>query len=116
VVLTMRGGLMVRLQGKFTIVPYSTLLRSEVLKEIKQKVQNTFDIALIEHSYKIVSPETLSVRITNKKNTKKVGKLYFGQLVQVVERKRNWTKIRFESYDGNKIEGWVYSRYLESIR
>ncbi|HLR79165.1 MAG TPA: SH3 domain-containing protein [Bacillota bacterium] len=98
---------------------YSTFVHEkgrEVIKEIKQKVQNTFDIALIEHSYKIVSTETLSVRITNKKNTKKVGKLYFGQLVQVVERKRNWTKIRFESYDGNKIEGWVYSRYLESIR
>lgn len=97
---------------------YSTFVHEkgrEVIKEIKHKVQNIFDIALIEPSYKIVSTETLSVRITNKKNTKKVGELYFGQLVQVVERKRNWTKVRFEGFDGNKIEGWVYSRYLESI-
>lgn len=97
---------------------YSTFVHEkgrEVIKEIKQKVQNTIDIALIEQSYKIVSIETLSVRITNKRNSKKVGELYFGQLVQVVERKRNWTKVRFEGFDGNKIEGWGYSRYLESI-
>lgn len=86
-----------------------------VIKEIQEKASKMFEGNLKSDHFKIISSKKLIVRLTNKRNSNVVGELYFGQLVQVVEKKRNWTKISYVDYEGNRIEGWVYTRYLSNI-
>ncbi|WP_026673974.1 SH3 domain-containing protein [Alkalihalobacterium bogoriense] len=86
-----------------------------VIKEIKAKVHSVIETNVALNNYKIVSSERLTVRITNKTNSNAVGQLYFGQVVQVVERKRKWTKVSYVNSEGEIIEGWVYSRYLHNL-
>ncbi|WP_368901923.1 hypothetical protein [Oceanobacillus oncorhynchi] len=86
-----------------------------IIKEIKEKVQGEVGNSAILNDYKIISTDEMSVRISNKKNSSSVGKVYFGQLVKVIVKKRNWSLITYEDFDGELIEGWVYTRYLSNI-
>lgn len=86
-----------------------------IMKEIKEKVHSEVGSSAFLSGYKIISTENMVVRITDKKNSNSVGKVYFGQLVRVIEKKRNWSLISYEDIDGNLIEGWVYTRYLSNI-
>lgn len=86
-----------------------------IIKEIKEKVQGEVESPAILKDYKVISTDEISVRISNKKNSNSVGKVYFGQLIKVIEKKRNWSLITYEDLDGELIEGWVYTRYLSNI-
>jgi uncharacterized protein YgiM (DUF1202 family) len=63
-----------------------------------------------------VKADILNVRRIHAIKSQILGNLYFGQLVCVMEKKKDWTKIRWEDEKAEiSIEGWVFSRYLKKF-
>lgn len=63
--------------------------------------------------FRVVNANELNVREEPGKDSRLVGKLYLNQCVEVIEKTKYWTKIKYESIEkGISIIGWVYSRYL----
>lgn len=84
---------------------------TEATKQLPNETQ------IILKSYKIVSVQVLNVRMYAKQKSKKIGELFFGQLVLVKKVQKDWTLIQIVNDDETeKIEGWVFSRYLKKIR
>jgi hypothetical protein len=68
-------------------------------------------------SYRYVSADILKVRQCNNRNGKLLGYLYFGQVVKVIEKQKDWSRVRWLDETGkNSIEGWVYTRYLKKFK
>jgi len=66
------------------------------------------------NNYRFVSAKSLSVWSKNTIKSKHVGKLYFGELVKIVSKKKNWSLIEYKSKDGEVIiSGWVLTRYIK---
>lgn len=69
-------------------------------------------IAFIEN-FRIVQANELNVREEASSESKLIGKLYLNQCVEVLEKTKYWTKIKYVNEEkGIEICGWVYSRYL----
>lgn len=104
------------------IKEYSSDLFKQKSKTALKKVaeaskQLPFETQIILKSYKIVSVQVLNLRMYAKQKSKKIGELYFGQLVFVKKVQKDWTLIQFVNDDDTeKIEGWVFSRYLKKIK
>jgi len=68
-------------------------------------------------AFRYVSADILNVRQINKNNSKLIGYLYFAQVVVVLEKQKNWTRVKWVDETGeNSIEGWVFSRYLKKFK
>ncbi len=65
------------------------------------------------NKFRIVNANELNVREMPDSNTSLIGKLYLNQCVEVIEKTKYWTKIKYINKE-KKIEiiGWVYNRYL----
>ncbi|MCI0130027.1 SH3 domain-containing protein [Vagococcus sp. CY53-2] len=58
--------------------------------------------------------KSLSVYKSNRKDSEILGKLVAGQEVEIIEKKRNWTKVVYmDNHDNNFKIGWVLTRYLD---
>lgn len=66
--------------------------------------------------YRFVHADYLLVREGNTTKAKVIGKIYFGQLVEIVYKNKNWTFIRWEDREEDVHEGWVFTRYLKRFR
>lgn len=78
----------------------------------KQEFEN-IDFSLL----RIVSATCLNVRKKNSRKSAILGKIYLGNVVTFIERRKNWTLIEWASEDNELIiKGWVYSRYLEKVK
>lgn len=86
-----------------------------VIKKMQHKVHEEFGDSPLLKEYKIISTQEMRVRITNKVDSSSIGKVYFGQLVRVVQKKRNWSLVQYENESGELIEGWVFTRYLSEV-
>lgn len=83
-------------------------LNDELKKDVSQQITQNF---------RIVTKNDLEVRKGKSIDAKIQGKLNHGDVVQIIEKKRNWTYISFSNYqDGEVIEGWVFTRYLKQIK
>ena len=59
------------------------------------------------------SSKKLVVYKSNRKDSERVGSISEGQQVEVIYKKRNWTKIVYiDDYSKEYKEGWVFTRYL----
>ncbi|MHA1252934.1 MAG: SH3 domain-containing protein [Candidatus Helarchaeota archaeon] len=63
----------------------------------------------------VVKAEYLNVRSSPTMKSKKIFLLSRGQLVKVLNKRRNWSKIEV-AFNGSQIIGWVNSRYLIFIK
>jgi len=71
----------------------------------------------LSKNFRIVTKNDLIVRERKTINAKIKGQLNHGDIVQIIEKKRNWTYVHFSNYEDSKIvEGWVFTRYLKQIR
>ncbi|MCL6585101.1 MAG: SH3 domain-containing protein [Anoxybacillus sp.] len=93
------------------VMKHKNILLKQVRKEYKDK-KYTFEEL---KPFRMVSASQLPVRQTNKRNTKAVDMLHFGQVVRVIEKRRNWSLVAYQKEDGEVIKGWVLTRYLEKL-
>ena len=83
-------------------------LNDELKKDVSKQITQNF---------RIVTKNDLDVRTGKTVNSKISGKLSHGDVVQIVEKKRNWTYVHFSKYnEGEIVEGWVFTRYLKQIK
>lgn len=85
------------------------------VKEIKRTVSNTGVNLYVLKEYRFVRVACLNVRLSNSIKSKLVGKLYMGQMVKVIRKKKNWCLMEYENGDV-LIRGWVFTRYLEKFK
>jgi hypothetical protein len=93
------------------VMKHKNTILKQVRKEYKDK-EYTFEEL---KPFRMVSTSQLTVRQTNKMNTKAIDTLHFGQVVRVVEKRRNWTLVAYQKEDGEVVKGWVLTRYLEKL-
>ncbi|GAJ41738.1 SH3 domain-containing protein [Saccharococcus caldoxylosilyticus] len=89
--------------------------KNTILKQVRKEYKNkeyTFEEL---KPFRMVSTSQLTVRQTNKKNTKAIDTLHFGQVVRVIEKRKNWTFVAYQKEDGEVVKGWVLTRYLEKL-
>ncbi|WP_339229346.1 SH3 domain-containing protein [Aeribacillus sp. FSL K6-2833] len=93
------------------VMKHKNTILKQVRKEYKDK-EYTFEEL---KPFRMVSTSQLTVRQTNKRNTKAIDTLHFGQVVRVIEKRRNWTLVVYQKEDGEVVKGWVLTRYLEKL-
>ena len=86
-------------------------------KEVIFSAQSVLNTAGITASYRIVTADVLNVRKSNSIKSKIIAYTFFGEVVEIVNKKRNWCLIkRYDSESETYIQGWVFTRYLGRIR
>lgn len=90
---------------------------TQIVKEIKQSVKQSQVPYKILNNRRFVIKDQLYVRQTNKVNSRLIGELKFGEVVTVIEKKRNWTLVEYiDEEQGIFIKGWTHTRYLERFK
>lgn len=91
--------------------------KRQVVKDVSKAITSEVDAPNHLRSFRIVTAIALNVRQENSTKSTIVGTLYLGDVVEIVDKKRKWTLVRWEDTDGNtSLRGWVYSRYLRIIK
>ncbi|MDR7091758.1 ABC-type tungstate transport system substrate-binding protein [Cellvibrio fibrivorans] len=95
-------------------------LKNNEKRQIEKELRTNVARMEIDKSYlsafKMVSASVLNVRKSATKKSPVLGTLYFGNVVEVIEKHRSWTLISWrDSESGTAIQGWVYSRYLKRL-
>ena len=86
-------------------------------KEVIFSAQSVLNTAGITASYRIVTANVLNVRKSSSTKSKVIAFTFFGEVVEIVNKKRNWCLIkRYDSESETYIQGWVFTRYLGRIR
>lgn len=81
-------------------------------KELKSEISKD-DLS----SFRVVTKDELIVRKSKKVNSRISGKLYKTDVVQILEKRKNWTYILYSNYEEDDvIEGWVQTRYIKQIK
>lgn len=86
---------------------------TKIIQKTIPRVEISNDL-LIGHRFVIA--DVLNVRDKGNRRSNLVGKLYFGQVVRVIEKRKDWSLIEWTDSDGESaIRGWVFSRYLKKL-
>ncbi|MBM4066768.1 MAG: SH3 domain-containing protein [Planctomycetes bacterium] len=85
-------------------------------KEINRRIQVVAKDKSYLASFRFVTEDTLDVRKKGNRKSKIVGYLYFGQVVEIIEKGRRWTLVKWTDAQGVTIQGWVYTRYLQRFK
>ncbi|MGY0694071.1 SH3 domain-containing protein [Virgibacillus sp. FSP13] len=81
-------------------------------KELKKDVSEQ-----ITKNFRIVIKDDLVAYKQKTKDSRKVGTLKVGYVVQIIEKRKNWSYVVYSSFEDNQvIEGWVFTRYLKQIK
>lgn len=106
------GPRIIEFQNKKSASQSKRVVRALKKEFIKPEFEN------IDFSHiRIVATTCLNVREENNRRSTIIGKIYLGNVVTVVERRKSWTLVEWVSEDNElKIKGWVYSRYLEKLK
>lgn len=90
--------------------------RQLIERSIREEVKARRIPRSVTCQLRYVSTDVLRVRAKNAKKTRLIGKLYLGQIVEVLDRRKNWSHVIWRNEaNGLAIEGWVFSRYLRRI-
>jgi hypothetical protein len=91
--------------------------KKAILKETKEFVTNNIYTDRFTIPIKIVTANNLVVRSSNSTKSEKIGILYFGSIVEVIEKKRDWCLVSWiDDRNALSLKGWVFSRYLTSLK
>lgn len=86
-------------------------------KEVIYNAKSILNTADIVTKYRIVTADVLNVRTSNSTKSKVIAYAFFGEVVEIVNKKRNWCLIkRYDSENDTYVQGWVFTRYLGRIR
>lgn len=87
------------------------------IKSTTNTIKTIVPYKKLRQNIRIVSANVLNVR--EGKSTKKqiIGYLFFGNIVEIVDKQRNWSLIRkYDPESETYIQGWVFTRYLKRVR
>lgn len=107
----------VRPQIQEAITNFS-LNRRVIIKEIQKETRMNvkIDTALLKN-FRFVSVKCLNMRANRNRKSTIVNMLYFGSIVRIVEKRKNWSFVEYVDAETNKaIQGWVFTRYIEKLR
>lgn len=66
---------------------------------------------------RIITKNNLIAREENRVASGISAKLNSGDVVQIIDKKKNWTYVLLSNYEDDEIkEGWVFTRYLKKIK
>ncbi|WP_176555867.1 SH3 domain-containing protein [Virgibacillus ndiopensis] len=83
-------------------------VNDELKKDVSSQITNNF---------RIVTKKNLIVREAKRKDSRIAGKLNTGYVVQILEKKKNWSYVLYSNYQNDEvIEGWAFTRYLKQIK
>lgn len=67
-------------------------------------------------NHRFITADILVVRSKGNRKSKIIGKLYFGQIVLMIQKKKDWSLVEWKDSDGGLfIKGWVFTRYLKKF-
>lgn len=88
-----------------------------IKKEVVRNVKFYLDDPQQRARYRIVSTNVLNVRVGKSKASRTIAFTFFGDIVEIVRKEKNWCLIRrYEQESETYIQGWVFTRYLGPIR
>ena len=89
----------------------------QLKKEVIRNTHSILNTSRIITNYRIVTADVLNVRQSNSTKSRVIAYTFFGEIVEVVNKKRNWCLIRrYDTTSETYIQGWVFTRYLGRIR
>ena len=90
--------------------------KKQVSNHINKEVVNNIRAKEVLRHLRYVKADVLCVRKDKSSCGKLIGYLYFGQVVEIKEKRKNWTRIKWVDETGEiSIEGWVFTRYLKKF-
>lgn len=91
--------------------------KREIEKKIKKHVLAATEDRATLDSYRLVSRQFLDVRANPSARSPTLGRLYFGQVVALIEKRKDWSLVAWsDDENGVAVQGWVFSRYLGKFR
>ena len=91
--------------------------KRQVVKDVSKAITNTVGNKAYLSSFRVVTATSLNVRKLGSTKSDVVGKLYLGDVVEVIEKGRNWSLISWQDTESDVVvRGWVFSRYLKAIK
>lgn len=84
-----------------------------IIKTIKNDIKSSYEQDIYSR-VRIVKKDELKIKQNNRRDSSTIGELNVGDVVEIIYKKKNWTKIRKIENDVI-VEGWVYTRYLQKI-
>lgn len=93
---------------------FSAEHKRKVIKMISKKTVYLDQSTL--NKYRLVKVEVLNVRLENRTDSPVIGKLNFGALVRIIEKRKNWSLIEwYDKDEESHLVGWVFTRYVQRI-
>ncbi len=91
--------------------------KNYISKNIKKTVKSMNLNDDFYKEYRFVEADCLNVRSAGSKRSAVVGKLYYGEIVKIVRKNRNWALVEYKSQNEDiVIKGWVFTRYLKGFK
>lgn len=91
--------------------------KREVEKKIKKHVLSATEDSTTLNSFRLVSRKFLDVRVNPSATSPTLGRLYFGQVVVLIEKRKDWSLVAWSDDDNQlAVQGWVFSRYLSKFQ
>lgn len=92
----------------------SNITDTEKLKKIKNTPETENNNLINKISLRVITGNNVNVRTQPSIKSKAIDKLYLNDTVEVIEKKKNWTKVSYEVGTA-KIEGWIFTRYTKKV-
>jgi hypothetical protein len=91
--------------------------KKQISTQINESVISNVQSKEVLRNLRYVKADILCVRKNKSKSGQLIGHLNFGQVVEVLEKRKNWSLIKWEDETGQiSIEGWVFTRYLKNFK
>lgn len=112
------GGLVGALMGHYTPLVLGDSPQA-AKKAVQENARGICAVAEFLSDYRYVSAKELTVRQNPRSRSPSVGSLKFGYTVEVLKKEGDFTLIQWQGKGDEsdaKIQGWVFSRYLEKFK
>ena len=89
--------------------------KQTAVREIKKQTSKQFNFNSIS-VFRFVTANKLVVRAKSSQRAQKLDELIFGQVVQVVRKKKNWCFVMYVAQGDKEVcKGWVFTRYIKKF-
>lgn len=87
-------------------------LKRFLFKAVREEYNSNFTNVIFLNNFGIIKIKSLDVRVSGQLKAPIIYKLSLGEVVTIVERQKDWTKVFFQGKDEVNYTGWVFSRYI----
>lgn len=92
-------------------------VKKPVYAELNKQITDKNIRDAIINNYSFVTINDLNVRSSNSIKSSSIYKLSLGQVVRILHKNKNWTRIEYENEDESIIiRGWVNTRYISKFK